>query len=82
MAKISSYMLEYYAYQVIQIKFLLAPKFEISESYFLLCCKIWDVTRAPGLRSRLDLSPAGVPFSQDSYDGIVEEVADRVLLCK
>jgi hypothetical protein len=49
MAKTTTYMHEYYAYQVIQLKFLLAPKFEIREIHFLLCFKIWDVTNLPPL---------------------------------
>jgi hypothetical protein len=54
MARITTYMLEYYAYQVIQLKFLLAPKFEIREVHFLLCFKNLGMLQDP-------------PYSSDNF---------------
>jgi hypothetical protein len=78
MAKITSYILEYYAYQVVPLKFLLASKFEISEIPFLICFKIWDVTAVTssspeaddlnGIRSRGSLDPASNSGGEDPVD--------------
>jgi hypothetical protein len=37
-------MVEYYAYQVIQLKFLLAPKFEKGKFILFFVLNFWDVT--------------------------------------